>query len=125
MSRKIILGDNSQYIEAADSVIQNNYMKRSNPIFAENISDSQWQDFLRFVEGFMQSKESKELSEPAYQQLKTEVATAKQENRSAGWGRLRMILSDSANIATILTPIVSYIVANSDHISQWIKNIFM
>jgi len=124
MSRKIVLGDNSQYVESADSVIQNNYATSSKLTLPENISETQWQDFLEFIESFVQSKESEALSESDYQKLKTEIINAKQEKRDTGWNRFRLLLSDSANATTLLMPILYYVANNSSQISQFINDIF-
>ncbi len=123
MSRKISMGTNSQYIERADTVNQYNSIVRANS-FPETLTDAQWTEFLSFINQFLLSKEAETLSVANYKKIHEELSMAQESYSISGWERFRNFLEDTANAATIITPIVTFIAANSNQIAQWIQMIF-
>ena len=123
MSRKITTGT---YIEKAKTVNINKSIgvaegKQDMP---EAISDDQWVEFIRFIEVFLESNEAGTLTVSNHNKIQEELKIAKQSDAKSGWQRFREFLGDSANAVTILTPIATFIAANSNQIAQWIQSIF-
>ncbi|MCL2841469.1 MAG: hypothetical protein FWE05_11955 [Defluviitaleaceae bacterium] len=124
MSRIIVLGRNSQYIESAGTVNQNNYLSEDKLEIPKDVSKDQWNEFLCFMESFLKSKESKELNDSDFSKIENELNLAKTETCEQGWGRFRELFNDYANAITITTPIITYVAANHHQIAQWIYMMF-
>jgi transcriptional regulator of heat shock response len=124
MSRNITLRDNAQYIEHANTVIQNNNIQKSSTRFPDNITSEQWEQFIIFMTDFLDSKEAEDLSEEDFRNVQNEISIVQNCDHESGWRRIRDFLGDTANATTILTPVISFIAANGNQIVQWIQGIF-
>ena len=123
MSRKITTGT---YIENAKTVNINKSIgvaegKQEMP---ETISGEQWVEFIRFIEVFLESNEAGALTVSNHNKIQEELSIAKLTDAKSGWQRFREFLGDSANVVTVLTPIATFVAANSNQIAQWIQSIF-
>ena len=125
MERKI---NTINYIEKIDTLHLNQSIGRmpeGNKQLPESISPEQWEEFLYFISKFLDSKEAGMLADVDREKIKQECSDAKKADNKSGWQKIRDFLSDGANAVTVLTPIASFVAANSAQISQWIQSIFM
>jgi hypothetical protein len=125
MSRTIIQGDRSTYIEKADAVTVNqNVGSRGNTKIPATLSAEQWSELLSFMTEFIESKEAESLNVQDYKKIVDEISVVETLDYKTGWQKFHEFLGDAANFTTLLTSIVPFISANSGQIAQWIQNIF-
>ena len=124
MSRTVVMGKNSQYVESAVSVGQYNNSNEDKAVIPNDISDDQWKEFLCFIENFLKSKEAQELKLSEHSKIKDEFNLAKEKSREEGWLNFRELFGDFANTVTIATPLVTYVSSNQNQIAEWICNLF-
>ena len=114
MEKQFIVGGRSPIFDGNQGNVYVTYNEQSCSKLPEELSQEKWQQFVEFMERFLESEEADELRGKDRKKLEG----------GKSWSQMREILADAANATTLFLPLQAFVANHGGQIVQWIKSLF-